>query len=184
MLFRLVAALFCAVALPGCTHLARSSDPVANGKMPARVEPQSFCRRNAETDPCIPHADDRLRALFAHIQERRAAKFHWVDMQSRYGDTDYWRYPDAKGNGNCVSFVLAMSKDLVAAGIPWEAQAMAVVIQPGTGIEHALLLLRTDAGTWAAEQTRVMTWDQAKKIYKPVRMSQFGKSFVDDWDIL
>jgi len=183
-MFMVLTALFCALAMSACSQLPPSSNPAPQDVMPARVEPQSFCRRNADTDPCIPHADDRLRALFAKIRERRAAHFNWVDMQARYGDTDYWRYPDAKGDGNCVSFVLAMSKDLVAAGIPWEAQAMVVVIQPGTGIEHALLLLRTDAGTWAAEQTRVMTWDQAKRIYKPVRMSQFGKSFIDQWVVL
>jgi predicted transglutaminase-like cysteine proteinase len=69
-----------------------------------------------------------------------------------YGKAEYWTYP-ANGYGDCEDYVLEKRKELIRAGLPARALLIAIVwTRQNNG--HAVLLVRTDQGSYVLDNLR------------------------------
>ena len=91
---------------------------------------------------------DRLNETNRRINFSIIAK---ADVET-FGDSDYWHLPLLDGTrvGDCKDFVLEKRRALIAAGVPEDALAIAIV-QTRRGEGHAVLLVATDQGEYVLD---------------------------------
>lgn len=107
----------------------------------------------------------------------------YVRDLDQYGQREYWAIPKRFGVGaDCEDFDLWCSQRLIDVGIGWEHQAIAYC-KTETGGGHAVLLLKTDRGTYVIDNREkvVRPYAHTKNRYEMKSQSQWGESMKKRW---
>ncbi len=121
---------------------------------PPPVQYADFCLRQPEA--CIVTGSPvlgwtpTLWALLSDVNSAVNAEVRLVSDIECVGREEFWSYPQ-KGEGDCEDFALEKRRRLVGLGIPSASLTMAIVHHRTEYFPHAVLLVETDAGTWALD---------------------------------
>lgn len=146
------------------------AQPAGHAKSLAAVAaPPGFrdaCRRyawlcRAEASSARPLSDARLLALADRVNAQVNGAIVQVDDRVNYDVAEYWSLPD-NGRGDCEDLALLKTKMLLEAGVDPKRVMMAIVLDR-RGNNHAVLLLRLDAGDVMLDSLsdRVAPWHRS-----------------------
>ncbi len=159
----LVAAAGLAAAVPAALADCGPVDLAVESVVDRPAPYQDFCdRRPGDCDLSGPDRIDwtpAARDLVEDVDRAVDGEVRVMPDPEWRGVEEYWDYP-VLGCGDCEDFALEKRRRLVEAGLPRGAMTMAIVHHRALMFSHAVLLVRTEEGTFALDNLsdEVLCW--------------------------